>query len=279
MAPFAWCSSLAILVRCSLPLLGPLLPHPGWFSVTLVDEPSNSSLLNDACNELDSVLRQALWQPSCLTQACRWNPSRFWICAVLALPSLSLSGVARTSSAPLPLRVKYRCQQHSPRCSCGCAVLRTVRMLLGVQSLTCTDDHVDLYATTRRIGCSMSWANASASSSQLHEHKKRLQATQLCVQHMTSVIYRALHNSVLGHELTGCQVSKLFTLSLTSCTFARAVLNSLYGSTHSIWDISLVGFTCKLDSSRTVMIRSSCNWSSVSVSKGWVPILLVDGLI
>ena len=45
---------LAIPVQCSPRLLGPL------FSVTLVDETSHSSLLDEACKELHSILRQAL---------------------------------------------------------------------------------------------------------------------------------------------------------------------------------------------------------------------------
>ena len=60
---------LAILVKCSPPLLGPLLPHPSMPS-TLVDEHSNSSLPNKACKEFHSVLRQAF-----LLQRCGNHPA------------------------------------------------------------------------------------------------------------------------------------------------------------------------------------------------------------
>ena len=53
-----------------------------------------------------------------------------------------------------------------------------------------------------------------------------------CVQHMTSIIYRALHNSVERERertanITTLIVSALPEWHLTSGTFARAVLNSL----------------------------------------------------
>ena len=108
--------------------------------------------------------------------------------------------------------------------------------------------------------------SADCCNLELQRHKGNTVST--CVQHITSVIYRALYNSVERNRertgnLTNLNVSALPGSSLTSCTFARAVLNSLNKSTHSISDISLIGFTFKLGSSRTVMIRSSC--MSVSV--------------
>ena len=121
----------------------------------------------------------------------------------------------------------------TPRCSRG--VLRTVRLLLGVQNLPSTDDRM--------------------SSGQKTESN-----STLCVQHMTSVIYRALHNSVeRERELEQATVQTSHTIVRA---FARRQCNQQgsFQGVHIPFGTSLWwNIICKSRFFRTAITRSSSN--------------------